>query len=235
MTRVPLLLTWIVLTGWVAAQEPAPALPAELSDKDFWQLIVDISESDGHFEDENFVSNEMGYQRVMPRLQEAVQPGGVYVGVGPEQNFSYIAALRPKMAFVVDIRRQNMIEHLMYKALFELSEDRADFLSRLFSRPRSARLDRDSSVADLFQAFATAPIDRQLFDATFARMLDVLVHQHRFELTADDQAALRKVFTAFYENGPNIKYVFRGTAELHPTYAQLMTALEGRRNWSYLA
>jgi hypothetical protein len=77
MARIPLLLTSIVLTGWVAAQERAPALPAELSDKDFWQLIVDISESDGHFEDDNFVSNETGYQRVMQRLQEAVQPGGV--------------------------------------------------------------------------------------------------------------------------------------------------------------
>ena len=235
MARIPLLLTWIVLTGWVAAQEQAPALPAELSDKDFWQLIVDVSEPDGHFEDENFVSNETGYQRVMQRLQEAVQPGGVYIGVGPEQNFSYIAALRPKMAFVVDIRRQNMIEHLMYKALFELSEDRVDFLSRLFSRPRPASLDRHSNVADLFQAFGTAPTDRQLFDETFARMLDVLVRQHRFGLTADDEAALRKVFTAFYESGPNIRYVFRGTAELHPTYAQLMTALEGGRNWSYLA
>jgi len=170
----------------------------------------------------------------MPRLQLAVQPGGVYVGVGPEQNFSYIAALRPKMAFVVDIRRQNMIEHLMYKALFELSDDRADFLSRLFSRPRPASLDRNSSAADLFQAFGTAAADRQLFDETLTRMLDVLVRQRRFELTADDQAALRKVFTAFYENGPNIRYVFRGTAEMHPTYAQLMTALEGGRNWSYL-
>ena len=235
MARIPLLLTWIVLTVWVAAQERAPALPAELSDEDFWQLIVDVSEPDGHFEDENFVSNETGYQRVMQRLQEAVQPGGVYIGVGPEQNFSYIAALRPKMAFVVDIRRQNMIEHLMYKALFELSADRADFLSRLFSRPRPASLDRHSNVADLFQAFGTAPTDRQLFDETFARILDVLVQQHRFGLTADDQAALRKVFTAFYEGGPNIRYVFRGTAELHPTYAQLMTALEGGRNWSYLA
>src|SRR3990170_7432727 len=100
MARIPLLLTWIVLIGWVAAQERAPALPAELSDKDFSQLIVDLSESEGHFEDENFVSNEMGYQRVMQRLQDALRPGGVYVGVGPEQNFSYIAAVRPKMAFV---------------------------------------------------------------------------------------------------------------------------------------
>ena len=235
MPRILLLLTWIALAGWVAAQERAPALPAELSDKEFWQLIVDLSESDGHFEDENFVSNELGYQRVMQRLQEAVRPGGVYVGVGPEQNFSYVAALRPKMAFVLDIRRQNMIEHLMYKALFELSEDRADFLSRLFSRPRPAGLERHSSAADLFQAFGTASADRQLFDETLARMLDVLIRQHRFGLTADDQAALRKVFTAFYESGPNIRYVFRGTAELHPTYAQLMTALEDGRNWSYLA
>ena len=77
MARIPLVLAWIVLTAWVAAQEPAPALPAELSDKDFWQLIVDVSEADGHFEDENFVSNELGYQRVMQRLQEAVRPGGV--------------------------------------------------------------------------------------------------------------------------------------------------------------
>jgi hypothetical protein len=234
MARIPLLVTWIVLTGWVAAQERAPALPADLSDKDFWQLIVDVSEPDGRFEDENFVSNELGYQRVMQRLQEAVQAGGVYVGVGPEQNFSYIAALRPKLAFIVDIRRQNMIQHLMYKALFELSEDRADFLSRLFSRPRPANLDRHSNAAELFQAFGTAHTDRQLFDETLKRMLDVLVRQHRWGLTAADQAALRKVFTAFYESGPNIRYVFRGTAELHPTYARLMTALEGGRNWSYL-
>ena len=34
--------------------------------------------------------------------------GGVYIGVGPEQNFTYIAA-RPEMAFIVDIRRENPI------------------------------------------------------------------------------------------------------------------------------
>ena len=35
----------------------------------------------------------------------------------------------------MDIRRQAMIQHLMYKAIFHLSEDRAQFLSRLFSKP----------------------------------------------------------------------------------------------------
>jgi hypothetical protein len=80
------LLAGIALIGLPAAQGRAPGLPAELSDKNFWQLIVDLSEPDGYFEDENFVSNETGFQRVMPRLQNAVKPGGVYVDVGPERS-----------------------------------------------------------------------------------------------------------------------------------------------------
>ena len=225
----------IALIGLPAAQGRAPGLPAELSDKDFWQLIVDLSEPDGYFEDENFVSNETGYQRVMPRLQNAVKPGGVYVGVGPEQNFTYIAALRPSMAFVVDVRRQNTIEHLMYKALFELPGDRADFLARLFSRPRPASLDLKSNVEALFQAFRAVPADRRMFDETLARMLDVLTRQHQFGLSAGDQSALRKIFNAFYDSGPDLRYVFRNTAELHPTYAQMMTAAdESGRYWSFL-
>ena len=67
----------------------------------------------------------------MPALTEAVPRAGVYLGVGPEQNFTYIAAIQPRLAFIIDIRRDNMIEHLMYKALFELSADRAEFISRL--------------------------------------------------------------------------------------------------------
>ena len=69
----------------------------------------------------------------------------MYLGVGPEQNFTYITAVRPRMAFILDIRRGNLQEHLLYKALFELSADRAEFLSRLFSRPRAAGLTTDST------------------------------------------------------------------------------------------
>jgi hypothetical protein len=47
--------------------------------------------------------------------------------------------VKPKIAFIVDIRRQNLIEHLMYKALFELSADRAEFISRLLSRRTAFR------------------------------------------------------------------------------------------------
>ena len=197
-----IMLAMATLAMAVGAQRRSP-LPSELDDSGFWRLVTDLSEPDGYFEDENYVSNELGYQRSMQRLQEAITPGGVYLGVGPEQNFAYIAALRPTMAFIVDVRRQNMIEHLMYKALFELSDDRVDFLSRLFSRPRPSGVDAGSSVEALFQVYGTASADRQLFEDTLARILDVLVDRHRFGLTTEDRASMRKVFNAFYESGPD--------------------------------
>jgi hypothetical protein len=210
-------------------------LPDQLDDAAFWQLVVDLSEPDGSFEDENYVSNELGYQRIMQHLQETATPDGVFVGVGPEQNFAYLGALRPKMAFIIDIRRQNLIQHLMYKALFELSDDRPAFLQRLFSRPRPPSVDADTSAEALFRAYETAPSEQRLFEETLARMLEVLTERHRFALTADDRAALRKVFNAFFSSGPQLMYVFRGTAERHPTYLQLMTANDDAgRNWSYL-
>src|SRR5262249_33769885 len=131
----------------------AQGIPNGVSDQEFWRLVSEFSEPGGRFQAE-FMSNEDSAQFVIPRLKTARQ-GGVYIGVGPEQNFTYTAALQPKLAFVVDIRRDNTIEHLMYKALFELSTDRADFLSRLFSRKRPAGLDATTTVESLFDAFRT--------------------------------------------------------------------------------
>lgn len=70
---------------------------------------------------------------------------------------------------VLDIRRQNMIELLMYKALFELSSDRADFVSRLFSRKRPAGLNANSSAEMIFRAFDAVPSDPQLYKETLQK------------------------------------------------------------------
>jgi hypothetical protein len=105
----------------------AQGLPDRLSNEAFRQMIVDFSETGGQFQRE-WMSNEDSLQTVIPRLRETVAADGVYVGVGHEQNFTYIAAVQPRLAFVVDIRRRNMVDQLVYKALFELSSDRAEFL-----------------------------------------------------------------------------------------------------------
>src|ERR1041385_7910211 len=134
---LPAALLLIVLLYGCGPQPPfhvQEILPASLTDGEFWNMITTFSEPGGYFPSDNFLSNESGYQSVLPALLKTLKPGGVYIGVGPEQNFTYIVALQPKIAFIIDIRPQNMLEHLFYKALMETSLDRSEFLSRLFAR-----------------------------------------------------------------------------------------------------
>src|SRR5713226_8718204 len=112
------------LTIGIGAPLAADKLPARLTDLAFWKLASSFSEPDGTFHSENLVSNEATFQAIIPKMAQTVTPGRAYVGVGSEQNFTYIAAIRPAVAFIVDIRRGNFDLHLVYKALFELSADR---------------------------------------------------------------------------------------------------------------
>src|SRR5947209_19677875 len=102
------------------------ALPTEISDKDFWRMIVDLSEAGGTYAYENFVSNELQYQDVVPALKKTTKAGRVYIGVVPEKNFTYASVLQSNLAFVIAIRRQNMVEMVMYRARFAMSPNRAD-------------------------------------------------------------------------------------------------------------
>src|SRR5689334_12672397 len=150
----------------------ADSLPTALSDREFWELSSDFSEPNGFFRSDNLLSNEITFQYVIPELLSITKPGRVYLGVGPEQNFTYIAALKPAMAFIVDVRRGNLDLHLMYKALFELSKDRVDFASRLFARKRPEGLTAASSANDIFAALATAETNESLFAENLSAVVD---------------------------------------------------------------
>src|SRR5215475_10650159 len=91
----------------VLAAQSADSLPARFTDAEFWRMVNEFSEPGGVFPYENFVSNESAYQSILPDLTARVKPGGVYLGVAPEQNFTFVAAIKPKVAFILDIRRQN--------------------------------------------------------------------------------------------------------------------------------
>jgi hypothetical protein len=215
-------------------------LPASLSDKEFWRMITDFSEAGGYFRSDNFLSNEIGYQGVIPGLRKSIRRGGVYLGVGPEQNFTYIVGLEPKMAFIVDIRRQNMLEHLLYKALMELSADRTEFLSRLFSRARPPSLARHSTPDGLVRAYQTQEPSADLFDKNITEVLHHLETTKAFNLSREDEASLRYVYKAFFESGLDLTYTFiggyRGGGMDMPTYGQLMNDNDGRtHNWNFLA
>jgi hypothetical protein len=198
--------TFVLLLGAVPQFKAADSLPAQISDEAFWKMIEGFSEDGGTFTSENFSSNERGYQTLIPKLQAIIKPGGVYLGVGPEQNFQYIANLKPKIAFIVDIRRQNMIQHLMYKAAFEMSPTRSDFLSIIFSRKPPVNLDESSTPALLFAAFGAAPRDPELAETNRKAIKNLLITRHGFKLTKDDEATFDHVFDVFAVYGVTLNY-----------------------------
>jgi hypothetical protein len=220
-----------------------PALPARLSDAEFWRLSSTFSEPGGTFHSDNFVSNEGQFQSVIPDLVARAARDGFYVGVGPEQNFTYMAALRPRMAFIVDIRRGNLHEHLLYKALFEMSADRADFLARLFSRPRPAGLSASSSVEQLFAALATSTATEARYRDNLSAVKSWLTTKHGLPLSAEDVTGIDYVYrTAFFADGPTLNYQLTGQGRGGgrgigtPTYADLMAMNDGTGHQrSYLA
>jgi hypothetical protein len=192
------------------APAASKTLPARLTDQEFWKFTVDMSEPEGYFSSENLLSNETGYQWVLTPLLKAPRGGKVYMGVGPEQNFTYIAALKPQMAIIVDIRRGNLLGHMLYKALFELSADRAEFISRLFSKPRPAGLDTASSAQKIMDAYYMVYGDSALYVKNRKEVFDLLLQTHKFGLSSSDTARMIGIWDQFYLTGLDITYTSIG-------------------------
>ncbi len=194
----------------------------------YWRIVTGFSERPGTFPSDNLLSNERLLQEVIPELARIAKPNEVFLGVGPEQNFTYIAALKPRMAFIVDIRRGNLDLHLMYKALFELSADRAEFVSRLFSKSRPIGLSSTSSVSEIFDAYVAVDSSDSLYVENLRAIVARLTKTHGFSLSADDMLRLQRTHRAFYIYGPNIQYssTRSGGRRDEPTYRDLMLATD---------
>jgi hypothetical protein len=213
-------------------------LPAELSDEEFWNLSSQFSEADGTFRSDNLLSNEIYFQYVIPPLNDLIKTVSVYMGVGPEQNFTYIAALKPKMVFIVDVRRGNLDLQLMYKALFELSSNRAEFVSRLFSRKQPAGIGPDSTVHEIFDAVASAPASDEVYRENLQAIADHLMKKHGFPLSKNDLDGIDWVYSNFRRFGTSINYGSSGRGGFGGgvTYADLMTTTDDKGvERSYLA
>jgi len=210
----------------------ADTLPERLTDQEFWRLSEEASEPNGYFRSDNLLSNELFYPQIMEQLLAQAKPGGVYLGVGPEQNFNYIVALKPKMVFITDIRRGNLHTQLMYKALFEMSANRADFYARLFTKKRPAGLADNASAADLINKFAEVETGAEdAFKVNFQAITDHLTKApHQLPIGKDDIEGIEYVYRNFYWFGPQITYnssMNGGGGRGNMTnYASLMTAAD---------
>ncbi len=199
--------------------------PEKLSAEEFARLVRELSEEGGFFRSDNFTSNETSYLHVIGKLRQLEATGGAYIGVGPEQNFTYIAKIRPRIAFIVDIRRQAMIQHLMFKAIFELSPARDQYLSLLLCRPLSkGKTPRaDAPVNDILTAISEAATDTRTLEANLTAIRKEIREKFKIQLTEADQSGLEYVYRSFRADGLEIGYRVDGRrADWFPTLRELI-------------
>ena len=228
----------LTLTSWSVLLRPLPADRAPIALAEFGRMMESLSEPEGYFDTDNFVSNEAAYLRVLPAMRRIGLHGGAYLGVGPDQNYSYIAEIEPDIAVIIDIRRQNALEHLYFKALFQKSATRAAYLERLFGR--RIRLGTENperaSIGALLDAAASAPRDPKLQAAMEAEAVTA-IRGWSLPLKDSDFAAFDAIARAFMEGGPELKFTSynRAPRSYHPTLRQLLEETDGAAPANYLA
>ena len=219
-----------------ALPRPVRELPA-LTDSAWAELVLSLSEDGWFFDTDNLISNEGSYLRAVGRLREL--RGGAYLGVGPDQNLSYIAAARPAVVFIVDIRRDNLLYHLLLRALLELSANRAEFLSRLHGRAIPEELPEwdDRPLAEILDRIDALRVDPATVRATRAAV-DSIIRALPLPVSADDRATIERFHRDFVEQGSGLRFrsFGRPPRPCYPTYRQLALETDARgRPGSYLA
>lgn len=227
--------------------ESASLAPATVEDltpiprTEWVALVQELSEPGGFFDTDNLISNERSYLHVMGAMRELGATGGAYIGVGPDQNFAYMAQQRPYLAFVVDLRRDNLVHHVLLKAVFHESESRLEYLALLFGREP---VPADSTtwtlpVDSLLSRVRTLPGGPGTAEADSARQrIRARARTFGLELDAAALSTLDRYHAAFIGDGPGLRFTSFGrpARQVYPTFAELLTErdLEGEQG-SYLA
>ncbi|MGE3179143.1 MAG: hypothetical protein AB7O32_16860 [Vicinamibacterales bacterium] len=227
---------WVVFC--VALVAAATAMPRSAAPAaSFSDRVRDLSESPGFFDTDNLISNEMRYLEVVPSLVQGGVGGGVYVGVGPDQNFSYIARVKPAVAYIIDIRRDNLLLHLLFKALFDAAPTRVEYLSLLTGRASPARPAawRDVPLDEVLGYVDRAkPAER----GSLRQDLERRLKGFGVPLSPADLATIGRFHDEFIEKGLALRFTSHNRAPLsyYPTFRMLLEAVDRNgQQWSYMA
>jgi len=216
----------------------APAAPVA-PDTSFADLVNKLSEPDQHFFSDNYISNETSYLHVADSLAKSASPGGAYIGVGPEQNFSYIALTRPKLAFIVDIRRENMVLHLLYKAMFQRASSRSHFLALLVGRPYDAASDpgAEASLDAVIAHAEKMPADEKTFTESHEALQKIIEGDFHYALDATDKKTLEVSHRAFFKGQLDLRFELeKKNGRLYPTLREILSAKDlGGKQRGFLA
>lgn len=190
----------------------------------FARIVAQLSESGGFFDTDNLISNESSYLHVAGAIRSRGDQGGAYIGVGPDQNFSYIAAVRPSVAFIVDLRRDNQLLHLLFKSLFETGRNRLEFLCLLFGRQPPADVTAWSNrpLTELLAYVDGLPADTVRHQRTHTALIE-RIRSYGIPLAPVDITTLRRFHDEFMRSGLNLRFASygRGPRSYYPTIRQL--------------
>ncbi|HXG66443.1 MAG TPA: hypothetical protein VNO70_15195 [Blastocatellia bacterium] len=202
--------------------------------KSFAALSARLSEPGGYFDSDNLISNETSYLHVLGKMREIGVQGGVYVGVGPDQNFSYIAKVRPKQAIIIDIRRDNLLHHLLFKALFGRARNRIEYMCLFFGKPFPKTKGWEQKTGRELAAYIDATKSDEKFFNNTLNDIRRDVQKFGFQLSQSDLDTVAKIHRAFYTAGLDIRYSshHRPPRSIYPTYRDLMLErdLSGQMN-----
>jgi hypothetical protein len=218
----------------------APPLQAQrLSDSSFAALVARLSEAGGVFDSDNIISNEASYLQIASQLTKNGVHGGAYIGVGPDQNFSYVALIRPSIAFMLDIRRDNMLEHLLFKSLFEMSRNRMEYLCLLFGKPVPPDVGAwtGRQIGLIVAYLNQTRTDSQAVAAT-RKATNERITRFGVALDAHDRQMIDRYRAEFIADGLDTRYssLGRNNRMDYPTFGQLMLATDrSGRQISFLA
>src|SRR4030095_12996110 len=121
------------------------------------------------------------------------------------------------------IRRQNLLEHLLYKALFDLSNSRSEFLGMLFSR-EVPKVDSRAPLRVWLRAVGAGRSSEERFRANLAAIRGRLLQTYGLKLSAQDLEKIEYVYSTLREEGLDLRFssIGRNNAGNYPTFESLL-------------
>jgi len=221
-------MSFALMVVFLLAGHPSASIqkPEDIARKrSFGMLVERLSERGGYFGSDNLVSNELSYQHVLGRLDRMGVTGGAYLGVGPDQSFTYIARIKPRIAFMIDIRRDCLLQHLMFKSIFMMSRNRIEYMSLLMGRPvpRDARRWNNKTIGELADYIDRTPADEKLIERTRAEVKRRVL-TFGLTLSERDMETIDEIYRAFANSGLEVRYTIRDrpTGRFFPAYRELL-------------
>jgi len=212
------------------APSASASVPAAAAFGPFGEAVESLSERGGDFISDNLISNETSYLQVASALGARAE-GGVYIGVGPEQNFTYLALARPKLAVIVDIRRDNLLQHLYYRYLFEEARSRSHFLALLVGRPydEGTASPDDANFSAVAQHAEKMPKDAKLLQSNVDAAILRMTNEWGIRLDDKDKQSIKKMAQVFFDKQLDLRFELKeSSGRKYPTFRELLGAKDPR-------